>query len=74
VTARYGLAPPGGGATTTNQEIDMMVIWTFENGRLTASDDAGKVLREWAAEDALGRGLAVLFNQAQSLSQMLVAG
>lgn len=52
----------------------MMVMWTFENGRLTARDGAGKVLRWWIADEGIGRGLASLLNQAQSLGRLLLAG
>ena len=52
----------------------MMVIWTFESGRLTASDGAGKILRWWIVEAEIGRGLAALLNHAQPLGRLLVAG
>lgn len=52
----------------------MIVNWSFEDGRLTARDGAGKVLRWWIAEERIGRGLVVFFNHAQSLGRLLVAG
>lgn len=45
-----------------------MTHWTFEDGRLVARDEAGALLWAWLAEDAIGRPLAALLNQAPALS------
>ena len=50
----------------------MDAIWTFEDGRLMASDEAGKLLRQWAAEETMGLPLAAALNQAQSLSRLFL--
>lgn len=66
--------PRGDAAEIDYPEIEMIVNWSFEDGRLTARDGAGKVLRWWIAEERIGRGLVVFFNHAQSLGRLLVAG
>lgn len=50
----------------------MTAIWTFESGRLEARNEAGEVLRWWLADEAMGRPLAGLLNQAHSLSRLLL--
>ncbi len=48
------------------------IWWTFEGGRLEARDEAGELLRWWLADEAMGRPLAGLLNQAHSLSRQLL--
>jgi len=50
----------------------MTAIWMFEGGRLEARDQAGELLRWWLADEAMGRALAGLLNQAHSLSWLLL--
>lgn len=50
----------------------MTAIWMFEDGRLEARDEAGELLRSWLADEAMGRPLAGLLNQAHSMSQLLL--
>jgi hypothetical protein len=50
----------------------MTAIWMFEGGRLEARDEAGELLRWWLADEAMGRALAGLLNQAHSLSRLLL--
>ena len=50
----------------------MTAIWMFEGGRLEARNEAGELLRWWLADEAMGRPLAGLLNQAHSLSRLLL--
>lgn len=50
----------------------MTAIWTFEGGRLEAHDEAGELLRWWLTDEAMGRPLAGLLNQTNSLSRLLL--
>ncbi|NKA76068.1 hypothetical protein GO285_05039 [Ralstonia solanacearum] len=50
----------------------MNAHWTFEDGHLVARDLAGAVLWAWQADEAMGRPLADLLNQAQDLSCRLL--
>jgi hypothetical protein len=50
----------------------MTAMWTFEGRRLEARDEAGELLRWWLADEATGRPLAGLLNQAHSLSRLLL--
>lgn len=50
----------------------MTAIWMFEGGRLEARNEAGELLRWWLADEAMGRPLAALLNQAHSLSRLLL--
>ena len=50
----------------------MTAIWMFKGGRLEARNEAGELLRWWLADEAMGRPLAGLLNQAHSLSRLLL--
>ncbi|MGY8573898.1 hypothetical protein [Paracidovorax citrulli] len=50
----------------------MTAIWMFESGRLEARNEAGELLRWWLADEAMGRPLAALLNQAHSLSRLFL--
>ena len=50
----------------------MTAIWMFEGGRLEARNEGGELLRWWLADEAMGRPLAGLLNQAHSLSRLLL--
>ena len=36
----------------------MNANWIFEDGYLAASNDGGRLLRRWTADEAMGQGLA----------------
>lgn len=50
----------------------MTANWIFEDGHLAARNDVGRLLRRWSADEAMGRGLALLLNQASGLSRLLL--
>lgn len=50
----------------------MNAIWIFEDGHLAAHNDVGDLLRRWSADESMGRGLALLLNQASGLSRLLL--
>lgn len=50
----------------------MTAIWTFEDGRLEAHNEAGELLRWWVADEAIGKLLTALLNQRHSLSCLLL--
>lgn len=56
------------GVLTPAKEADMNAIWAYDDGHLVARNEDGDLLRKWLAEEVIGWGLAVLLNQAGSLS------
>lgn len=50
----------------------MNAIWCFDDGRLTAKDDSGRVVTSWSAERVMGLLLADLLNVNPNLSDMLL--
>lgn len=50
----------------------MNAHWTFEGGHLVARNLAGVMLWAWQTDEAMGRPLADLLNQAQDLSRLLL--
>ncbi len=50
----------------------MNAIWTFEDGRLIAKNNAGAVLLALQADEAIGRPLADFLNHDQVLNRLLL--
>lgn len=50
----------------------MNAIWIYDDGHLVARNKDGDLLRKWLADEVMGRGLAVLLNQAADLSRLLL--
>lgn len=50
----------------------MNAIWTYDDGHLVACNEDGDLVRKWSADEVMGRGLAVLLNQAGELSRLLL--
>ena len=46
--------------------------WIFEDWYLAASNEGGRLLRRWAADEAMGQGLALILNHSNSLSSLLL--
>lgn len=50
----------------------MNAIWTYDDWHLVACNEDGDLVRKWLADEVMGRGLAVLLNQAGELSRLLL--
>lgn len=50
----------------------MQTIWIYSDGHLAATRPDGSLWLRWSAEEALGRPLAELLNQAPDLSRALL--
>lgn len=50
----------------------MKINWVFDKNRLFARNESGQLLNSWIVEEVFGHLLAMLMNQNQELSRLVL--